>query len=44
MDMSTHILVERPVSEQRTGIDLIAEEILSAQGNVLRHKQEDIRF
>lgn len=44
MEMNTRIQVEHPVTEQRTGIDLIAQQIMSAQGNVLSLKQEDIEF
>jgi len=44
MEMNTRIQVEHPVTEQRTGIDLIAQQILSAQGNLLSLKQEDIEF
>lgn len=44
MEMNTRIQVEHPVSEQRTGIDLIAEQIHSASGRELLFKQEDISF
>jgi acetyl-CoA carboxylase biotin carboxylase subunit len=44
MEMNTRIQVEHPVTEQRTGIDLIAQQILSAQGDKLSFKQEDIEF
>lgn len=44
MEMNTRIQVEHPVTEQRTGIDLIAQQILSAQGDKLSFKQEDIVF
>jgi len=44
MEMNTRIQVEHPVTEQRTGVDLIAEMIKIAEGEKLRYKQEDIKF
>jgi acetyl-CoA carboxylase, biotin carboxylase subunit len=44
MEMNTRIQVEHPVTEGRTGVDLISEQIRHAQGDIIRFKQSDIIF
>ena len=44
IEMNTRVQVEHPVTEMITGVDIIKEQIYSAEGRVLRYKQEDIRI
>ena len=44
MEMNTRIQVEHPVTEQRTGIDLIAEQIYFAEGRKIQFGQKDVTF
>lgn len=44
MEMNTRIQVEHPITEQRTGIDLVAQQIKIAQNEKIEFKQKDIVF
>ena len=44
MEMNTRIQVEHPITEMRTGVDIVKEQIKIAGGEKLRYTQEDIEF
>ena len=44
MEMNTRIQVEHPITEERTIVDLIAQQISSAMGEVLSFEQSEINF
>lgn len=44
MEMNTRIQVEHPITEMRTGIDIVKEQIKIAGGESLKRKQKDIEF
>lgn len=42
IEMNTRVQVEHPVTEMITGVDIIKQQILVAEGRELQYKQEDI--
>ena len=44
MEMNTRIQVEHPITEERTGIDIVKAQIIISAGEPLKIKQKDVKF
>ncbi|MBH98761.1 MAG: acetyl-CoA carboxylase biotin carboxylase subunit [Rhodospirillaceae bacterium] len=44
IEMNTRVQVEHPITELITGVDIVKEQLLIANGNRLRYKQSEIKW